>query len=130
MNSFKRKTGIMLITVALLTAVTFCLGFGQNMNNLNSGRLLVACATEATDSDTVTTGSSDGQQSGDSQESDNVQTVDESSEEQKKASVEEQKKSQSTFFKWGIPITCVLSLVLAVILAVRKANKKFGKEWD
>lgn len=49
---------------------------------------------------------------------------------QAEAQKKEQQESQSTFFKWAIPITCVLSLVLAVFLAIRKANKKFGKEWE
>ena len=48
---------------------------------------------------------------------------------QKDADAAAQAKSSSTFFKWAIPITCVLSLILAVILAVRGANKRYGKEW-
>lgn len=140
MEKYRKKSSIALAVVLFAVFVSFCFGTSCLTVSQNTSRG-IACvyATEKTDdggskaegdtittgADTVTTGADDENQSSADQ------TVNDSDDEQKNSTSQLKKeKSKSTFFKWAIPITCILSLALAVFLAIRKANKKFGKGWE
>ncbi|MBE7064284.1 MAG: hypothetical protein E7384_00495 [Ruminococcaceae bacterium] len=107
------KISAVVLTVALLS-VSFALPKMSDAQDYCSYNIVYA----AEDAEIPTIGAADSSESETSSE-----------DTQNDAKGEAERQSNSTFFKWAIPITCVLSLILAVILAVRGANKRYGKEW-
>ena len=116
MKIFKNK--ILKITAVLLAVALFSVFFNlPDMSGLQESSYSIVYAAEEAEIPTIgAADSSAGETSSEDAQND--------------AKEEAERQSSSTFFKWAIPITCVLSLILAVILAVRGANKRYGKEWE
>jgi len=114
----KVKNGICIfLTVVLLSAIFSC-GFSsstlQHEDFCSAGIVVFAAESESP----VTADDN-------SSQSDSVQNS-----EKNDVAADNQVKNESAFFKWAIPITCILSLALAVFLAIRGANKRFGDGWE
>ncbi len=56
------------------------------------------------------------------------ENADNNQQDEKKDDSKGKKKNSKTV--WMIVISCIISLALAIFLAVRKANKVYGKGWD
>ncbi|MBQ8164543.1 MAG: hypothetical protein IJZ94_01825 [Clostridia bacterium] len=124
MRKIIEKTGIVFV-IAMFLIVCSCFFAGSNF--LYNGTLCESSfsvsAAEEDDNNSVVTSDTGSQDS-------TAQTENSADTEQNNGAAAGQNKSESAFFKWAIPITCILSLVLAVFLAIRKANKIYGKEWE